>query len=206
MDKLTEIGIKYGTDKATYHGFTQFYFPYLIKYTNPSLFEVGIYHGGSLKMWEEFYGSPKIVAMDILNKTEYDSINVKTFVGNQSKPEDLLNALKFCNEFDIIVDDGSHAVAHQLITLATMFPHLKSGGTYILEDLHTSFDKSYMLPDDRITAYEFILGLKNGTDIHNRYFTPSQLEYIKTNVGTVEVYQRDPTIFHDSVTSVIVKK
>ncbi len=38
-------------------------------------------------------------------------------------------------EFDVIIDDGSHRPDHQQITLAALFPHLKPGGLYFVEDL-----------------------------------------------------------------------
>ena len=38
--------------------------------------------------------------------------------------------------FDIIVDDGSHASYHQQLTMLKLFPLVKSGGLYIIEDLH----------------------------------------------------------------------
>ena len=41
-------------------------------------------------------------------------------------------------DFDIIIDDGSHKMNHQQISFDVLFPHLKSGGIYVIEDLHTS--------------------------------------------------------------------
>jgi len=38
--------------------------------------------------------------------------------------------------FDIIIEDASHASHHQQIALGVLFPHLRSGGLYIIEDLH----------------------------------------------------------------------
>ena len=38
--------------------------------------------------------------------------------------------------FDIIIDDGSHYSPHQQKTLGYLFPKLKAGGLFIIEDLH----------------------------------------------------------------------
>jgi len=38
-----------------------------------------------------------------------------------------------------ILEDGSHAFDHQILTFRTLFPHLKSGGIYACEDLCTSY-------------------------------------------------------------------
>ena len=43
-------------------------------------------------------------------------------------------------QFDIIVDDGSHVPWHQLFTFEIMFDTwLKPGGLYIIEDVETSY-------------------------------------------------------------------
>ena len=58
---------------------------------------------------------------------------------------------------DIIIDDASHAHSHQIMALIKLFPLLKDGGIYILEDLGTSFgdciDTWY--DDACITGFEF---------------------------------------------------
>src|SRR5438445_13894138 len=36
---------------------------------------------------------------------------------------------------DIIIDDGSHASVHQHLTLGVLFPSLKPGGLFVIEDL-----------------------------------------------------------------------
>ena len=41
--------------------------------------------------------------------------------------------------FDLIVEDGSHIWSHQIIGLQILLPHLRPGGQYIVEDLHTSY-------------------------------------------------------------------
>ena len=41
--------------------------------------------------------------------------------------------------FDIVIDDGSHAPAHQVASLTALWPHVKVGGVYLVEDLHTSY-------------------------------------------------------------------
>ena len=41
--------------------------------------------------------------------------------------------------FDIIIDDGGHSMPQQIISFLTLFPHVKSQGLYVIEDLHTSY-------------------------------------------------------------------
>ena len=41
--------------------------------------------------------------------------------------------------FDVIIDDGSHVPSHQKLTFQTLWPHLRPGGLYAVEDIETSF-------------------------------------------------------------------
>ena len=44
---------------------------------------------------------------------------------------------------DVVIDDGSHVMEHIDTTFQTLFPLLREGGTYIVEDLHTAYWSSY---------------------------------------------------------------
>jgi hypothetical protein len=39
-------------------------------------------------------------------------------------------------KFDIIIDDGSHNVKDQILTLSAFITKLKKGGTYVIEDIN----------------------------------------------------------------------
>ena len=60
------------------------------------------------------------------------------FKGNQEKVDDLEKfLLMYGKDFDIIIDDGGHTMRQQQISLGVLFDAVKSGGYYIMEDLHT---------------------------------------------------------------------
>jgi demethylmacrocin O-methyltransferase len=209
MKHLTDIGIKYGTDKATGHGYTEFYHDYLAKFENPTLLEIGIYDGASLKMWEEFYNYKcNIVGVDIIDKTEFSNQNTKIIVADQSYPDDLAAKCKnVYSEYDIIIDDGSHIVGHQISALATLFPILKSGGVYILEDLHTSFvNWEYNKDNAKTTAYDLVYRLTKGLDIETQYATEDEIKYLVENVAEAKLYMLNENDYYHSITSVIIKK
>lgn len=208
MNRLTELGIKYDTDKATGHGFTDFYHDYLVKYVNPIMLEVGIYNGASLKMWEEFYGYPLIVAVDIEDKKQYNNNNIKTIIADQGNPEDLRKKCEAISPiYDIIIDDGSHIIEHQIRTLATMYPLLTSGGTYIVEDIHTSFIAGQYNPNgDLFTTYDLLYRISQRLEIDCPYITKEQLDYIVENTDTLAIYQKDKNDYMHSMTSLLVKK
>ena len=40
--------------------------------------------------------------------------------------------------FDLVIEDGSHHPIHQRNCLVETLPHVREGGLYILEDIHTA--------------------------------------------------------------------
>lgn len=137
---LNELGIKYHTDKTYNHKFCDYYEQNL-KRDIYKIWEVGVLDGASLKMWSSYYPLAKITGFDIVDKSSLkfnDNVSVKLLdQGNKEQLERLANENL---DIDIIVDDGSHIIDHQIMTFEILFKSLKSGGQYVLEDLHTSTD------------------------------------------------------------------
>jgi len=94
--------------------------------------------GASVQMWQDYFPQGKIYAIDINPATHLDTNQIKTFVVDQGSREHLSAFIGKTNnvEFDFIIDDGSHRGDHQQITLEALWPRLKSGGLYIIEDLN----------------------------------------------------------------------
>ena len=66
--------------------------------------------------------------------------------GNQMNRDDLNRAGKMSNGgFDVIIDDGAHNNDAQQISLGGLFPYLKGGGLYIIEDLHSAVERGAKL-------------------------------------------------------------
>jgi hypothetical protein len=114
------------------------------------------------------------------------------------------------DDIDVILDDGSHKMYDQQITFAKMFKSLKSGGLFIIEDLHTSLEvtmpeKSWCGwgdPDKTITL-NMLKDFQNTGAIHSDYMTEDEIKYLNENIESVEIYQSKPDW---SITSVIKKK
>ncbi len=76
--------------------------------------------------------------MDINDATHLDKDRIKTAVADQGSREQLDAFKKSIGDlqFDLIIDDGSHRGDHQQITLESLWPTLKPGGMYVIEDLN----------------------------------------------------------------------
>jgi hypothetical protein len=99
--------------------------------------EVGIYGGGSLSMWREYFGERcHVYGVDIdAACMAHSGENTKVFIGDQADRAFWAKVKKAVPTVDIVVDDGGHQPEQQRITLEEMLPHIHSGGVYLCEDI-----------------------------------------------------------------------
>jgi len=102
-----------------------------------SILEVGIYSGGSLEMWKDYFGPRcRIYGVDIEPACRaYEREGVKVYIGNQSDRNFWAGFKREVPSLDIVIDDGSHFPEHQIATFEELLPHLKPGGVYLCEDI-----------------------------------------------------------------------
>jgi hypothetical protein len=147
MTPLCEIAKRCATDKGGYHHlagdtchtYTEVYWEMFNGKQDQirSLLEVGIHYGASLRMWHDFFPNAQIYGMD----SNYSTlINNGRFhckgVDQGNREELLLRMSEWGNrQFDVIVDDGSHEIAHQVITANALLPFVAPKGVYIIEDI-----------------------------------------------------------------------
>jgi beta-1,4-mannosyl-glycoprotein beta-1,4-N-acetylglucosaminyltransferase len=192
MKLLTEIGLKYGTDKAYFHLFTEFYNDYFEKFLNRkiNILEIGISDGKSLLMLRDFFPEATIYAIDI--KQESINLNldsrINTYTCDQSDSETIKKL--FANiKFDIIIDDGSHLTSHQQLSLAILFPFLNQGGIYIVEDLHTSYSKNHV--DTNTTTLQILEEYNRTGEIKTNDIDMEELTYINEHIDKCDIFYRD---------------
>lgn len=189
---LTSIGLKYNTDKAGFHLFTDFYETYFKKYLNKNIniLEIGIYKGSSLKMLGEYFPKANIYAIDINNDfvTKLYCPNVTTYLCSQID-FDRLNELFSNIKFDIIIDDGSHIISHQQKSLGFLFPFLNKNGLYVCEDLHTSYDPNYI--DSEVTTLQILEDYIDTKKIHSKLLNLEENQYLNDNIKEVDIYYRN---------------
>jgi len=107
--------------------------------------EIGVSKGGSMQMWRKYFGEDAtIYGIDIDPACErFNELAGQVRIGSQIDTAFLDSVVKEMGGVDIILDDGSHRMSHIPITLKFLFPHLSSGGIYMIEDLHTSYWESF---------------------------------------------------------------
>ena len=105
------------------------------------ILEIGVSQGGSLQMWKEYFGNKtKIFGIDMDPRCkELEEENIEIFIGSQSDRKFLRQVKNSIPQIDILIDDGGHTMKQQIVTYEELFSHVKDEGTYLCEDLHTSY-------------------------------------------------------------------
>jgi len=149
ITRLTELANKHGTDKGTTfnikHGYTEVY-PKFIPDNIDKILEIGVRFGSSIRMWSEYYPDASTIygldycieiSVDQLKQIQSENPKYKFFHADQSNRIHLKEVADVIgdSQLDFILDDGSHCVDHQQISLANLFRTVKSGGLYMIEDL-----------------------------------------------------------------------
>jgi len=103
--------------------------------------EFGIYHGGSLRMWRDYFGRrARIIGIDIDPRcAQLAEPGTEVVIGDQEDREFLRRLRADVGPADVVIDDGGHTMPQQIATLEEMWPAVVDGGVYIVEDLHTSY-------------------------------------------------------------------
>ncbi len=147
IKSLTELGLIYGTDKTTYHNYTDFYDNILHNYRNKiiKMIEFGIASGSSLRMWHDYFPNALIYSYDINLAGNPNLSNVICKYTDQNSCDSLQTAMNDLEleSIDFIIEDGGHFSNQQRNSLNISWKYLKKGGIYIIEDLHTNVKHWY---------------------------------------------------------------
>ncbi|MFV8279923.1 CmcI family methyltransferase [Christiangramia marina] len=169
---LSKMALIHKTDKFGTHFYTPHYQRHFRKYRfkKINLFEIGVggydnpYIGGnSLRMWKSFFPFARIFSIDLYDKSFLQENRIKLFQGSQVDEEFLYQVVRDIKKIDIIIDDGSHLNEHVISTFKLLFPKLKIGGYYVIEDTQTSYWENYGGSSKNLnkegTVYTFFKGL-----------------------------------------------
>jgi hypothetical protein len=193
-DNLSKLALIHKTDKFAGH----FYTPHYQKHFNPykykkiKLFEIGVggyespLHGGnSLRMWKSYFPFGRITSLDIYDKSFLEERRIKIYKGSQVDKELIKEINKASGDFDIIIDDGSHVNNHVITTFKLLFPKLKKGGVYVIEDTQTSYWEDYGGTSNNFnkegTIMSFFKSLIDGLN-HEEFMIKDYEKVILTNI------------------------
>ncbi len=107
--------------------------------------EIGAGNGGSSQMWKRWFGpTARIVTLDINDVCrQFDDEQVSVRIGDQSDPGFLQSVLDEFGAPDVVLDDGSHHMAHVRASFDFLYDRMAATGVYMIEDMHTAYWPDY---------------------------------------------------------------
>lgn len=111
------------------------------------MLEIGLNVGASIKLWLQYFTKAQIVGFDIADfkfapeieqfVMDYGLLKRFNFYrGDALNPADLQRFVESQPEpFDIIIDDGAHSSGTIITAFHHLWPRVKPGGYYVIEDI-----------------------------------------------------------------------
>ncbi len=212
---LPELCDTFRTDKcAGGHNFLEIYEPLFEPMRDDSIrfFEIGILSGLSHLMWVNYFQNAEVYGIDIRDYSKAaEGSGIKTYVADQANRKDLYAFMRASGaNFDVILDDGGHAMDHQQVSLGCLFQAVKPGGMFIIEDVHTSLPEIYQDTSFHVNELEtnttllMIETFIRTGEIYSEYMLDVEAEYLKQNIERIELHYR--TNERHSIVCIIHKK
>lgn len=136
MSHWQEVAKECGTDKWT-HG----YMPIYERFLGPrapeplTIVEIGIDQGRSLDLWRKLFPNAQIHGVEYRGAMGYsaDRVTIHERFGHDPGLAHVFGP----SSVDVIVDDGSHLFYHHRLSQRFLWPCLRVGGLYFIEDILT---------------------------------------------------------------------
>jgi hypothetical protein len=123
------------------------YFPvyerHFAGFRNKSLtfLEIGVARGGSLPMWQRFFGPyAKVLGIDHDEKCKnHEAPGIFVRIGDQGDEAFLQSLIDEFGAPDVVLDDGSHRMDLTAKSFEFLYPRMPKNGIYMVEDMHTAY-------------------------------------------------------------------
>jgi hypothetical protein len=144
--RLEEIVDNSRTDKNTVHSYLPLYQKLLIskKETAKNVLEVGIYEGGSIKLWSDFFTNATVYGLDIINIENIwegikcnDKIILHTSTDAYDNDFFINNFLNKNIKCDFMLDDGPHTLESMKQFIRLYSQIMTDDGILIIEDVQS---------------------------------------------------------------------
>ena len=189
-----------GVKVHKWHHYLPLYDRYFSRYrgTKVRFLEIGVNNGGSLQMWRRYLGPDAVLTGIDINPdcAQYDGQSGNVRIGSQDDPEFLAKVVEEMGGIDVVLDDGSHRMAHIDTSLRVLFPMLAEGGTYMIEDLHTAyyprFGGGFRAPGNFFNTVRHMVD-----DMHNWYHGKKKLRLPELGAAFNGVHIHDSIVVID---------
>ena len=175
------------------HGYAKFYEKYFkkIKNENLNIIELGSFYGNASAALFFYFKNSNIFSADINpDMYIYNSKRIKNFYLNSSSKNSIQENLINRNlKFDIIIEDASHMLKDQIISLFMTFRMLKSGGLFIVEEIDFPQKREDMRINQDPPDLKTILNkISLNEDFQSKYITTEEKTYFLENFEKINFH------------------
>jgi SAM-dependent methyltransferase len=138
----------------------------LVKLAPRRMLELGLFHGGSTIYWRNQLALDRLIAIDIrdsvpalesyVQRHADDVIRLHLGVSQDDKGAlyEIWKTDLPHQALDVVIDDASHQYAESLASFEALFPLMREGGAYIIEDWGWGHGMSW--PDDLWSEFRLL--------------------------------------------------
>lgn len=184
---------KQNNKKMIAHGYAKIYEKYLKinKDKISSVIELGSFYGNASAAFFFYFKNAQIYSADINpDMYLYKSRRLKNFFTDTSSKSSIeKNILSKNINFDLIIEDASHMLKDQIISLFTLFKTLKAGGLFIVEEIDFPEKREDMRINQDFPDLKTILKkIINKEKFKSKYINEEEFFFFVNNVDTIEFY------------------
>ena len=179
--------------KIIAHGYAKIYEKYLKNNKDriSNIIELGSFYGNASAAFFFYFKNAQIYSADINpDMYLYSSKRLENFFTDTSSRLSIeKNILNKNIKFDLIIEDASHMLKDQIISLFILFKTLKSGGLFIVEEIDFPEKKEDMRIDQDFPDLKTILKkIMNKENFNSKYINENEKFFFLDNVETIEFY------------------
>ena len=186
--------IKKKNKRIDAHGYSKIYERYFEKIRNANLnvLELGSFYGNAAGAFFYYFKNSSIYSGDICpDLFRYKSQRLKNFYINTSSEtsikKDLIDNQRI---FNVIIEDASHTLKDQIISLFMLFKILSPKGFFICEELDFPETRKDMNINNEYPDLKNILkAIKLNRDFNSKYIKEEDKKYFLDNFNTIEIFK-----------------
>ena len=186
--------IKRKNKRIDAHGYSKIYERYFEKIRNGNLnvLELGSFYGNAAGAFFYYFKNSSIYSGDICpDLFRYKSQRLKNFYINTSSEISIKkNLIDNRRIFNVIIEDASHTLKDQIISLFMLFKILSPKGIFICEELDFPETRKDMNINNEYPDLKNILkAIKSNKDFNSKYIKEEDKKYFLDNFNTIEIFK-----------------
>ena len=186
--------IKRNNKRIDAHGYSKIYEKYFekIRGDNLNVLELGSFYGNAAGAFYYYFKNSKIFSGDICpDLFRYKSSRLKNFYINTSSESSIDEILiKNKDNFNIIIEDASHTLKDQIISLFLLFRKVLPNGIFVCEELDFPETRKDMnLGNEHPDLKQILLAIKLNQDFDSKYIKEEDKKYFLENFKSIEIYK-----------------